>query len=167
MSNRYRPHLLVLPEDEADQAIANGLMLSLNINQRAVIIDKPAKGWKKVVCKMTGPVADEMRRYPSCHTVLLIDFDCKTRGATPEKRFREILKEIPDDLQHRVFVLGALTEPEGLKRKLNLSFERIGEALVEDCPDKRHEFWDDELLGHNHDEMERLMLAVRSFLFAS
>lgn len=167
MSNRYRPHVLVLPEDEADQAIANGLKFSLNINQRAVIIDKPAKGWKKVVGKLSGPVADEMRRYRSCHTVLLIDFDCKRVGASPEKRFREIREEVPADLQHRVFVLGALTEPEGLKRKLSLSFERIGEALVEDCPEKRHEFWDDELLRHNRDEMERLLLAVRGFLFAS
>lgn len=167
MSNRYQPHLLVLPEDEADQELANGVMLSLNINDRAIIIDKPAKGWKKVVNKLTGLVADEMRKYQSCHVVLLIDFDCKASGAMPEKRFNQIVDAIPEDLRHRVYVLGALSEPEGLKRSLKLSLEKIGEALVEDCPEQRNQLWSHELLRHNLKEVERLLASVKGFLFVS
>lgn len=56
MSNLYKPHLLVLPEDEADQQLANGIKLSINIKNGALIIDKPAKGWLNVVKKFTAQV---------------------------------------------------------------------------------------------------------------
>lgn len=167
MSNLYKPHLLVLPEDEANEQLANGIKLSLNINNRTLIIDKPTKGWLKVVKKYTEQVVAEMRKYPSRIVVLLIDFDCDaTKGDTPEKRFFQVLNEIPDDLKSRTFVLGTLDEPEDLKTKLSMSLENIGETLAEDCPDKRNPLWDDDMLKHNAPELERLLESVKHFLFS-
>lgn len=165
MRNLYKPHVLVLPEDEADQQLANGIKLSLNINNQALIIDKPAKGWLNVVKKFTAQVP-EMRRYQSRIVVLLIDFDCKTKGTTPEKRFSKVTNEIPEDLRSRTFVLGTLVEPEKLKTKLSMGLEHIGETLAEDCPDKQNPLWNDDMLKHNAPELERLLESVRHFLFS-
>lgn len=165
MSNLYKPHLLVLPEDEADQQLANGIKLSINIKNGALIIDKPAKGWLNVVKKFTAQVP-EMRRYQSRIVVLLIDFDCKTKGTNPEKRLSQITKEIPEDLRSRTFVLGTLVEPEDLKTKLSMNLENIGETLAEDCPDKRNPLWDDDMLKHNAPELDRLLESVTHFLFS-
>jgi hypothetical protein len=164
-SNLYKPHLLVLPEDKADEELARGIIISPNINYRAVIIGKPPGGWKDVEKKYLEDEVPKMRKYDSRIVVLLIDFDCDTEDKSPEKRFCQISKEIPPDLKDRTFVLGTLDEPETLKKKLKLSLEKIGETLAEDCPDKRNPLWKDDMLKHNAPELERLLESVRHFLF--
>jgi hypothetical protein len=166
MSNRYKPHVLVLPEDEADEQLANGFKISLSINNRALIIDKPAGGWLNVIKVYTGQLVPDMMKYQSCHVVLLIDFDCKAKGATPEKRLEQVRKSIPETLRDRTFILGTLVEPENLRIKLKLNLEKIGEALAENCPDNMHPYWNDELLRHNASELKRLIETARSFLFS-
>lgn len=166
MSNVYKPHILVLPEDKANEDLANGIIKSQNINYHDVTIDKPLGGWNDVVKKYTEFEVPKMRKYDLRIVVLLIDFDCNTKDKSPEKRFRQVSKEIPPDLKDRTFVLGTLDEPETLKKKLKLSLEKIGETLAEDCPEKRNPLWSDEMLKHNAQELERLLEAVRPFLFS-
>ncbi len=128
--NREKPHVVVLPEDEANEKIANGFILSLNINARAIIIDKYAGGWRKVVSKFQDQLVPEMRKYRACVVVLLIDFDCY-EGSSHNDRLSTVTCNIPDDLKNRVFVLGVLSEPEKLKTKSKMSFEKIGEILAD------------------------------------
>ena len=45
--NKYLPHLLILPEDDANRELANGFVLNHAVNSRAVQILPPAGGWKK------------------------------------------------------------------------------------------------------------------------
>jgi hypothetical protein len=167
--NRDKPHVIILPEDEANEKIANGFILSLNINSRAIIIDKYAGGWRKVVSKFTVQLVPEMRRrFINSIVVLLIDFDCY-EGRAYEDRLRQVTLAIPDDLKERVFVLGVLTEPEDLrdaKKKERKTFETIGETLAEGCPDNKSKLWKHELLRHNEDELNRILLSVRPFLFS-
>lgn len=167
--NLYKPHLLILPEDDADEDIALGIIGPSNINERVVSIDKPLGGWTDVVKKYLKYEVPKMRKYDKRIIVLLIDFDCDTKDKSPEKRFFQVSKEIPDDLKSRTFVLGTLDEPEELRKKLkfSLSLEKIGETLVEDCPDKRNPLWNDEMLRHNAQELDRLLEAVRPFLFSA
>lgn len=47
--NKYKPHILVLPEDDANRQIANGFLLEKTLNQSAIQVLPPAGGWKKVV----------------------------------------------------------------------------------------------------------------------
>lgn len=164
--NKYKDHLVIMPEDRAEEEIANGASNSLNIDNRVVHIDKPARGWLKVVKRYKDQVVQEMLKNEFLHVILLIDFDCdSTKGDTPEKRFFQVLKEIPDNLKDRTFVLGTLDEPEDLKTKLSMSLEKIGETLAEDCPDKRNQLWNDDMLKHNTPELERLIKTVKHFLF--
>jgi hypothetical protein len=71
---------------------------------------------------------------------------------------------IPGHLMKRVFILGALSEPESLRKDLG-SYETIGLALAEDCRNETDKTWRHELLRHNASELDRLRVEVRSILF--
>lgn len=62
--NQYRPHIFVLPEDDANRQIANGFILDLNLNRRTIQVLPEARGWKDVVDKFTNDYASKMRQYP-------------------------------------------------------------------------------------------------------
>ncbi|MEH2303829.1 hypothetical protein [Nostoc sp.] len=157
--NHYQPHVFVLPEDDANRQIVNGFILDINLNSRAIQVLPPAGGWKKVVEKLTKDYASTMRQYPQRMIILLIDFD------EDKDRLIYIKHQIPDDLKNRVFVLGVLSEPESLRRDINKSFEKIGEALAKDCSDNTNELWEHDLLIHNKTELDRLISSVKPFLF--
>lgn len=158
-SNKHRPHILVLPEDDANRQIANGFILDLNLNSRAIQVLPEVRGWKDVVDKFTNDYASTMRQYPYRMIALLIDFD------EHEDRLSYVKAQIPDDLENRVFVLGVLSEPERLRRDINKDFEKIGEALAKDCSDNRNELWGHDLLKHNKTELDRMISSVKPFLF--
>ncbi|OIP68186.1 MAG: hypothetical protein AUK43_16845 [Oscillatoriales cyanobacterium CG2_30_40_61] len=158
---RYQPHLIVLPEDRANERIANGFIDNLNVNERAIQVDRPAGGWGKVVKKFKEVYVDEMRKFTRSMIVLLIDFDRR------EDRFSYVHNHIPDDIKARVFILGVQSNPEMLRRVTNKSFEGIGEALAEDCANNRNELWGHDLLEHNRSELDRMILSVKPFLFVA
>ena len=90
--------------------------------------------------------------------VLLIDFDRK------ENRLRVAKARIPPHLAERVFILGALGEPEDLKRDLG-HYETIGMKLGENCREGTDTTWNHDLLRHNASELGRLNDRVRPILF--
>ncbi|MEH2284605.1 MAG: hypothetical protein V7K90_25330 [Nostoc sp.] len=157
--NKHRPHILVLPEDDANRQIANGFILDLSLNSRAIQVLPEAGGWKNVVEKFTNDYASTMRQYPHRMIALLIDFD------EDKDRLSYVKHQIPDDLKNRVFVLGVLSEPESLRRDINKNFENIGEALAKDCSDNTNELWGHDLLRHNQTELDRMISSVKPFLF--
>ena len=161
MINKYKEHILVLPEDEANIQIANGFVLHPNLNDRAIQVMPPLRGWKKVVEAFTEEYAPEMMgKYSDRMIVLLIDFDNNY-----ESRFSYVESHIPKDLKARVFVLGVLCEPQYLSRDIKNNFEQIGEALAKDCSDNPNELWGHSLLKHNKAELDRMASSVKPFLF--
>ncbi len=157
--NKHQPHLLVLPEDDANRQIAIGFINHLNVNNSAIQIVPIAEGWKKAVEQLTDVYAPGMRQFPQRRIVLLIDFD------KDENRLSYVKSQIPVDLKERVFVLGAQSNPENLRKATKKSFEKIGKALAKDCSDNTNELWEHELLTHNKPELERMVSSVKSFLF--
>lgn len=161
MTNKYIPHVLVLPEDDANRQIANGFTLHPSLNSRVIQVLPPPGGWSRVVESFCSNQVTDLRRYAERRMVLLIDYD----GQFPQ-RLDDIREQIPDDLLERVFILGVLSEPEELKRDLrHPGFEKIGEALADDCSQNTQNMWGNHLLRHNHDELERLIQDVKPFLF--
>ncbi len=158
--NKYQHHLLVLPEDDANRQIANGFILNSNINEPVIQVLPIADGWGKVVDKFKENHISEMRKFSKRMIVLLIDFD-----ESYEDRFSYVKKQIPDDLENRVFVLGVLSEPEKLRSNLGNNFECIGETLAKDCSNNTNELWGHHLLRHNKTELDRMILSVKPFLF--
>ncbi|MDX2273275.1 MAG: hypothetical protein NW237_15185 [Cyanobacteriota bacterium] len=157
--NKYLPHILVLPEDEANSDIANGFLLHPQLNARSIQVLSYVGGWKVVVDKFTTSFIPTMRKYPNRRFVLLIDFDRE------EDRLGYVKQQIPDDVKDRVFVLGVLSNPEELRSSLGKSLESIGEALSANCSDNTDGLWEHDLLRHNKTELKRMISSVKPFLF--
>lgn len=147
-ANRYRPHVLVLPEDDANRQLANGFELSLDTSQVQVL--DVAGGWGHARDKLLDVHTKEMRRFPHRFFILMIDSD------NDETRIPRIRESIPEDIAARVFVLGVLSEPEDLTRQKLGSFETIGRTLAEDFKQGAHGLWTHDLLKHNVAELSRL-----------
>jgi hypothetical protein len=141
--------------------MARGFLLDQSVASRRVQILRVAGGWRKVLDSFESNHVLEMDRSPNRFMVLLIDFD------SHEDRLLYAKKVIPERLTDRVFILGALTEPEDLKRAGLGSYETIGMALARDCRDETETTWGHDLLKHNSSELNRLRKRVRPFLFAA
>ncbi len=102
--------------------------------------------------------AHQMARYPNRLMILLIDSD------NDEERVQNARARIPDNLAERVFILGALSKPEALKRDLG-SYEKIGSGMAKDCREEADETWGHLLLRHNAAELDRLREHLCPILF--
>ena len=160
--NRERPHLYVLPEDDANRQIANGFQNHPAVNRHQMQILQPSGGWKKVISSFEDTHIRALRKFPDRSLVLIIDFD----GIG--SRLADAQTVIPEDLKNRVFILGARTTPEKVKRSIPQlhSFEQIGRALAEDCESRTQTTWSEQELDCNLEELERMQSMVRPFLFS-
>ena len=156
--NKYRPHVFVLPEDDANRQLANGFLLDQSLATRRIQVLEEVGGWNEVVDHFLSEHVAEMDHYPHRSMVLLLDFDGDAA------RLEYVRDRIPGHLTDRVFVLGALNEPEDLKPALG-SYETIGSAMARDCREETDATWGHDLLRHNAGELDRLRQRVRPILF--
>lgn len=157
--NKYRPHVLLLPEDEANNEIVNGFLLDTRLDLRVIQALEVAGGWTHVRDRFQSDHINAMVRFPHRTMVLLVDFDER------EDRMSEMTKVIPPELTDRVFVIGVKTEPEELKKTKFSSLEVVGKGLAQDCAEDTNVFWSHDLLVHNFAELTRLRAKVQPFLF--
>jgi hypothetical protein len=68
--NRYQPHVLVLPEDDANRQSGNGFLLDLALRPRTIQMLGPAGGWSHVVESFLSDHVTDMARYPNRFMVL-------------------------------------------------------------------------------------------------
>jgi len=159
--NKYQPHVFVLPEDDANLRLANGFHLQIALSrQRQMQVLPVAGGWNEVLSLFRSEHVMEMDRCPTRFMVLLIDFDGN------EDRLENAKAAIPENLADRVFILGALSEPEALKADLG-AYEAIGLGMADDCCNGTETIWGHHLLRHNAGELDRLRQHVRPVLFSS
>lgn len=158
MVNKHRPHLLVLPEDDANRQVANGFLQSPELNLCAVQVLKPAGGWRLACEQLRRDHLAQLGIYRTRYIVLLIDTDGR------DDRLAEIVGEVPEPYRSRVFAVGANPEPEAL-RGASGGYEALGRALGQDCRTGTFETWDQPGLVHNRPEVARLAEAVSGFLF--
>src|ERR1039457_1878906 len=158
--NKYLPHVYVLPEDDANRQMANGFLLDRSVSTRKIQVLEEAGGWNEVIERFCSVYASEMERYQTRFMILLIDLDNK-----PD-RLAQAKNRIPQHLADRVFILGALTEPEDLRGDLG-SYEKIGLDAAHNCREDGTGIWAHELLCHHILELERLRAKVRPFLIVA
>jgi len=161
-ANKYKPHLRILFEDDANRQIANGFMQNPSLDARAIESNPLSGGWEKVRDEFVAEHAPGMLKNKFLMVLLLIDFD------ENEDRLENVKSKIDKDyhnLQERVFVLGTYSEPEDLQRDIKLSPEKIGKALAQDCVDETYTTWGHQLLQHNKPELDRMIKNVKPFLF--
>lgn len=159
MINKYQPHVLVLPEDDANRQLANGFLLELDISVLSRIQVLPeVGGWRAVLDNFASDHVTGMDRYADRHMILLIDCD----GVAG--RVGEAKQRIPARMSNRVFILGAWTEPEELKGAGLGAYEAIGRAAAADCREQTNTIWGHILLRHNASEIDRLRQHVAARL---
>ncbi len=158
-ANNYRPHLLVLPEDDANRQMLVGFRNYRAVNSRQMPIQNVAKGWRKALETILEEHLNLMRIYPNRHVLLVIDFDNQLN------RRDDIVSRIPQDLQGRFYIIGCSDEPERLFASLGTRPEALGEMLAADCDHDTNGTWSHEMLVHNASEIERLQINVKPFLF--
>lgn len=157
-ANKHKPHVLVIPEDRADEQIANGFLLHDRV--RNLTVERPAGGWPCVLDRFTMESIPYLRKYDNGFVILLVDFDNKY-----EERRKRFAEAVPPDLKNRVFVVGAKENPEALKKVLSKSFEDIGKTLAEDCHKGVDGTWSHDHMTHNAPDRQGLIQSVRSILF--
>lgn len=157
--NKHRPHIFVLPEDDANHALANGFRLNPNLSQRSIQVLPSAGGWIKVQSQFEMEHILPMERYQLRYMVLLLDFD------EMAKRRDEVSKVVPPHLCERVFILGVWSEPENLKKAGLGSLESVGSKLALECENETRITWDHELLRHNNIELVRMASKLKHILF--
>jgi hypothetical protein len=84
VSNKHKPHVIVLPEDDANRQIANGFLLDPSIKPRNIQVLNPAGGWGKVLDSFLEDHVAGLRKWPERHLVLLIDFDEHVEARTQQ-----------------------------------------------------------------------------------
>lgn len=158
--NRYRPHVWIVPEDDANRQLANGFLLHPRLDLTSVDIRPVSGGWHRLLDSVVEQYAAELRKYEHRQLVLLFDFD--GQGDQRARRFRD---RIPEGLRERVYLLGMRDEPETVKAALGYSFETMGQRLADACCQQEDGLWDNEHLRHNKPELDRLFVSVRPILF--
>src|SRR5579863_8752357 len=158
--NKHRPHVFVLPEDDANRQLAVGFALAIDMaHSRQIDVLPVAGGWTQVLERFLSDEVVDMERCPHRYMVLLIDFDSN------ERRLSDASSRIPTGLRDRVFILGAWSEPEDLRRAGLGSYEELGSAMARDCHQDTAATWDHNLLRHNAGELTRVRQEVRPILF--
>ena len=164
-ANIYQPHLLVLPEDDANRQILVGFRNHPAVNIRRMDVQSIAGGWLVAVNSVVEEHVPLMRKYPGRHVLLVIDFDGHS------ERRDQILSKIPAELKSRFYILSCSDEPETLLASLAIraeersKLETLGKRLASDCDHNTNETWGHAMLSHNAAELERLKTNVKGFLF--
>ncbi len=158
--NNHRPHVLVLPEDEANEELVNGFLLDPSIKLRNIQVLPCAGGWGKVLDSFIASHITGLRQFKDRHLVLLVDFDDRI-----QERTALFVAAFPPDVADRVFLLGTKTEPEPLRKQLGQSLEKIGKTLAAECLHDEDTTWQHDLLAHNANERARLNAKVKGILF--
>lgn len=158
--NRYRKHLVVFLEDEPYRDIVNGVNQSLHVNFNTIDVKKPSGGWKKVFETFEKNI-HLLKKYNECYILLLMDFDDPVNDSSNDAfkyRMDMFQKMVPKEYRNRVFLLGANhKESENLKKEFKLAdFEKIGQKLIEGCPQNDLLNWKNNILDCNLDEIKRM-----------
>ena len=159
-ANKYLPYVCIIPEDDANRQLALGFRLHDTVDDRQFEIRAPAGGWQKVYAVFEEEYLKILRQSSCAHVVLLVDFD------NDANRTEWFASRIPDDVKERVFIIGALKEPETLKREWDgKGLEQIGTALADECQRGNLAQWRQPQLAHNESELQRLVDIVKPILF--
>ncbi|MCH4247892.1 MAG: hypothetical protein LKF82_08645 [Acinetobacter populi] len=163
--DKYKNCLIIFLEDKPYREIINGIKLSPNVDESVIHDKNPSGGWKKTFNELESNLK-LLNSRETMFALLLIDFDHQFQQR--KDKFDILLLEQP--CKDRVFILGIdAKQSEDLKHTLHITNnEKIGRMLVENCPDKMAEAWENKHLLCNNTEISRMRnIGVFDWLFLS
>jgi hypothetical protein len=158
--NKFKPHVYIIPEDRANEQIANGFVLHDQVKQRQVQILPCAGGWSDVLQRFQTEFIQHLQKHKDGHLIMLVDFDGQF-----DSRHTKFQQVTPEVLKSRVFVIGVKQTPELLKQALAMKFEDIGLSLADDCQRNTEIVWSHDHLKHNDLDRQRMVQFIRPILF--
>jgi hypothetical protein len=163
--NREKPHFLLVPEDNANRQIANGFFMIEPFSKSNSQTLPEQRGWPSIRDSFPSDYNRRLQRYPECVMILLVDFDNEDEA----DRIAEVKQHVDSSVIDRVFVLGAKSEPEELKKTLGKlrTYEEIGKALAKDCAEGTTNTWNHPLLAHNQHELTRMQSHIAKIFSSS
>ncbi len=157
--NREKPHLLILPEDNANERIANGFFLVDKFRLSNSQILPAKKGWPSIRDSFPSDHNFRLKKFPMAIMILLVDFD----GEKADFRIKQVKQFVEPVVAGRVFVIGAMSEPEELKRTLG-GYEKIGKNLAKDCLEGSTNTWNHDQLIHNLPVLARMQPRIDTII---
>ena len=156
--NKFKPHLFIVPEDDADRQIAVGFQMHLEAKGEMQIVDV-ARGWLKVVGVIKDEYVPLLKNNLNSHVLGIIDCDKDV------DRIAEQLENFPEDIRNRIFLLGVNENPQEFKRSAKMHFAEIGEKLADECYKDELDLWNHEMLSYSSSEALRAKDVLRELVF--
>lgn len=152
MPNKYRWHIVVIPEDDATRQLGNGLINTFPDIAKFIKVLPVTRGWKRAVECVESL---NLKNFSQRRVLLIIDFD-KNKDRLEAIKAKEDFSEFKD----KIFIIGCFNEAEDLKRLVGrTNLEQVGQILGSDC-----EYWNNPLLLNCRDDACRLKEEIlRSF----
>ncbi len=153
--NRYQKYLIVLFEDRA----YHDLFLGLNFSRKQQISQKPIlQGFDDVYFQLTNHQSltlQELKTYQKAYVLACIDADLDSQS---ESKILQLKNAISDEYKERVFIIGSKHEAEQIKHAIigQGKWATVSEKLENSCKNDQCELWQNEVLQHNLEELQRL-----------
>ena len=150
MPNKYKWHIVVVPEDEATRQLGNGLSNAFPSIVNRIKFLREAGGWADAIATVKDL---ELDKYSDRRVLLIIDLDQDDTRLGFIRSQPEISK-----FNNRIFILGSFKAVEQLKpigESHNL--ENVGQRLGEDCS-----CWNDSLLIACREDACRLKAEIEN-----
>ena len=134
MPNKFKWHIVVVPEDQATRQLGNGLSNAFPSIINRIKLLREAGGWPDAIATINDLKLD---KYPKRRVLLIIDLDLDANRLGFIRSQPEISK-----YNNRIFILGSFQAVEQLKTVCgDNDLENVGQKLGEDC-----NFWNHPLL---------------------
>lgn len=163
MSNKFRDHLVIVPEDQKNNDLINGFVNATSIASHAFQIQRIARGWINAVDSLQDM---KLVSLPLRRVLLVIDFDEKPESRNDQVH-EKLSKFLTQNEYERVYLLGTRSEPEDFRSTLKMSPEQVGAQLYLDCKTPQPGLWGHALFAHNLKTRARLIAEVLPFLINS
>ena len=163
MSNKFRDHLVIVPEDQKNNDLINGFVNASLFESRAFQVQAIAGGWPKAVDSLQHM---QLAALPLRRILLVIDFDEKLESRYGQVNDR-LSKFLAPTEHQRVYLLGTRSEPEDFRSTLKMSSEQVGAQLYLDCKTPQPGLWGHALFTHNLKTRARLIAEILPFLINS
>lgn len=150
MPNRYKWHIVVVPEDGATRQLGNGLSNAFPSIADRIKLLREAGGWLNAMATIKDL---ELDKYSNRRVLLIIDLDQDNTRLGFIRSQPEISK-----FNNRIFILGSFKAVEQLKPVGGSSnLENVGQRLGENCS-----CWNDSLLIACRDDACRLKAEIEN-----
>jgi hypothetical protein len=84
--NKYKPHIVLIPEDDANRQLAIGFLQHYAVNTGVMDIRAPAGGWPEVLAIFQKEYVKYLHAYSNAHVCMLVDFDDNIEGRAAHLR---------------------------------------------------------------------------------